>query len=501
MSTFGPEFDKVWPEASTALQLTEFGKEILEQCASVEKPQQNVLDIEKFKRKSSRFPLEFVHNPFSITNQPKDRYPNIEKQIVSAYPLIHERVLQLYLDFLEHKCLYCNNKEKEIYQNISLTAFVQRLLTKRCASFFGKNDKYLLVSGERGCSSFMDVGTAHEKSPLLLKNVLSYDEIKLSAFLSVSSHSEFLNSGNRYNCRKIEKHKYAIEREGVVIGLTGPRLTRPEIMDYQDIIIAKTQNTKEKGYGFGFDEHPDCRVKDYRQLWKRFYEEPDYLHANVKIDNIRFGPSKNSEEILDSLIMKKRYAISFDTLLLESEARAKEAGKQAFVHVMGIGLSRLWKATDQQEKIFLKAFIQRVQYLLPKLQHIDVLHFSMFHLGKWDELTDGTVIESPTHPSGGIKMFLSKRNPSENLKTRGFGNRLLIVSYASDGNALPGNEFWMGCFNTSSNASTAWSTLVTEIHNPHINTEWVNGDNLHIATEEYGVMHISEYAKKKLLHV
>lgn len=58
---------------------------------------------------------------------------------------------------------------------------MQRLLSQRCASFFGKNDKFLLLSRERGCSGFMDVGTPDEKPPLVLRNVLSYDEIKVSS--------------------------------------------------------------------------------------------------------------------------------------------------------------------------------------------------------------------------------------------------------------------------------------------------------------------------------
>ena len=47
---------------------------------------------------------------------------------------------------------------------------------------------------------------------------------------------------------------------------------------------------------------------------------------------------------------------------------------------------------------------------------------------------------------------------------------------------------------STGDSSTACSTLITELHNPHINEEWVNGSNLHVATEKYGVIHIAEYA-------
>lgn len=74
-------------------------------------------------------------------------------------------------------------------------------------------------------------------------------------------------------------------------------------------------------------------------------------------------------------------------------------------------------------------------------------------------------------------------------------NTLLVVSYAWDGNALPGNEFWMGMLKSTGDSSTACSTLITELHNVHINQTMVNGDNLHIASEKHGVVHISDYVK------
>lgn len=51
---------------------------------------------------------------------------------------------------------------------------------------------------------------------------------------------------------------------------------------------------------------------------------------------------------------------------------------------------------------------------------------------------------------------------------------------------------------STGDSSTACSTLVTELHNPHINTELVNGANLHIASEKYGVLHIADYVKNIL---
>lgn len=59
-------------------------------------------------------------------------------------------------------------------------------------------------------------------------------------------------------------------------------------------------------------------------------------------------------------------------------------------------------------------------------------------------------------------------------------------------------SFFQKMLKSTGDSSTACSTLIAELHNPHINSEWVNGDNLHVASEEYGIIHIADYAKKKL---
>ncbi|XP_053951692.1 uncharacterized protein LOC128859042 [Anastrepha ludens] len=498
-AVLGVECNTIWPKDNTAVRLTEFGKQILQNCTKVHKPNASQIDIERFMENSAGFPLEFGTNTCRVMSQPVERYPAITKQIASAYPLIHERVLYLYLAFLEYKCKYGNDIEREIYTDMTVTSFVQRLLEKRCASFYGCIDKYLLVTGERGYGGFCEIGTSGEKAPMQLKDVLSYDEIKLTAFLSVSSHSEFINDGNRYNEGVIEVDKSKIEQEGVVIGLIGGRFQVEDAMEWQDIMITATQNTKANGYGYTAleVEQTDRSFVNYRQLWTQFYEEQDLIYEKVKaLTSKRFYKRPDSRYIFDNLMMKKRYAISFDTLLLEAEARGAAISKQMYIHVVGIGLGS-WRAVPQQEKIFLQTFGERLQALLPHLTHISVVHFSYFVMSAWANLQDGGFIASETHPENGIRIFMHNRNPSQKLAPE-FENMMIVESYAWAGNALPGNDFWLGALSSSGDPAAACSTLISELHNPHINTEMVNGENLHIASNRYGVLHIAEYSKKIL---
>lgn len=241
------------------------------------------------------------------------------------------------------------------------------------------------------------------------------------------------------------------------MGIIGARFEKPFVMEYQDILITKEQNVVERGYGLynerclteEINHSEDLqRLIEKRKLWQRFYESEDFLYEQLRDENEnpRFSsiPDKFPNTYphkFDNVAMKKRYAITFDTLLLESQARAQQLNKQAYVHVVGIGLG-VWKVSDLQTKIFLECFTQRVKHLLPQLNNIGVLHFSWFHMQEWRDLKHNGFIESKTHPQGGIKTFLVNRNPAEKLAGE-YSNMLLVISYAWDGNALPGNEFWV----------------------------------------------------------
>lgn len=242
----------------------------------------------------------------------------------------------------------------------------------------------------------------------------------------MSSFSELINDGRRDNKGVVEVDKSKIEQEGVIVGLIGARLTKRNAMEFQDIVISPNQNIAANGYGLdlnsngnNYGEGPHQKSISYRNVWKNFYEEKDFLYEEVKKDGIRFDSisGKEKNDIFDNLIMKKRYSIAFDTLLLESEARAKTAGKMAYIHVVGIGLG-VWKVADQQEKIFLEAFNQRLKQLLPKLNNIGVVHFSWFSLKEWQDLKDGAKLCSDSHPLGGITVYISRRNPADKLVNR-----------------------------------------------------------------------------------
>ncbi|EDX01203.2 uncharacterized protein LOC6524232 [Drosophila yakuba] len=483
----------VWPANCTKLPESVFGHQMLQQCRQMEKPNVPV-DLNHFKSVSEKFPAKFGIDTCRVKAQPVDRSDHIQKQIASAYPVIHERTLLLYISFLEHKLKFGSEQEKLIYKDMTLVDFVQRLLVKRCVWFFGSGDYYHTMDGKIGLEGFEAVGTFSEKDPLTLNSVLSYDEIKLAALLYVSCHSEFINDGRRSNAGEVTQNKDTIEREGVIIGLIGARFERPDVMEYQDIMITETQNTQAKGYGLAsMCSETAAPASDFRRIWREFYEEPrDFIYGDTPHDDKRF--EEVTEGIFDHQVMRKRYAITFDTLLLEAQDRASKAGKPAYIHVVGIGLG-VWKAAGQQERTFFEAFEGRLRALGERLSNIGVIHFSWFHLPRVGSLYDGATFPVDKHPQGGIRIRNSVRSPGDKLTK----DMLPVVTYAWDGNALPGNEFWANNLVGTGDPAAACSTLISELQNPHINVEYMNGANLHIASVEHGLLHVGDYARRLIV--
>lgn len=57
----------------------------------------------------------------------------------------------------------------------------------------------------------------------VLTKCLSYDEIKLSAMMAMSSHTEFINNGSRDNEGVVSTDPDSVQPRGVIIGVVGSR--------------------------------------------------------------------------------------------------------------------------------------------------------------------------------------------------------------------------------------------------------------------------------------
>nr|CAD7576582.1 unnamed protein product [Timema californicum] len=494
----------------------------LQACERVQKPSD--WPLERLLELSDHFPIKFPVDTVrcsyllemsDISRESMEHYAN------SAYPILHEDVLYLYINFLENKMRFGSAREKDLYSGMSVVDLVHRLLENRAVTFFGSNDFYLLLNGEKGRGGWEDLGSLpadKEVPPLDFENCLSYHEMKLSAFLTVSSESAFINEGNRNNRGIPAQDPESVQAYGVVVGVIGTRLEKPGFMEWEEVMVTKSQNVKENGFGpvlqpMETDPNGQDAKIQWRNLWASFYGISPHLPLYDEVLDRREACGKqaknryveiSSDQFFDNIIFKKRVGASVETLLLEAQHRAAVAKTKAYVHVVGIGLG-VWSISSHQQKVFLDAFADCLRRLAAVLSHISDVHFSWFRERQCGGVGNGGLIcgrgennDVEEEDDDGIRVHFSLRSPHARLLKSQDHGKLLVVSYAWDGNALPGNEFWMGRLDSSGDPAEACSSQIAELHNPHINRRKVSGANLHVACTRWGVLHVSEYARKKL---
>ena len=69
---------------------------------------------------------------------------------------------------------------------------------------------------------------------------MSYDEIELSSFLSLSIFTPFINKGSRDNFGRVESD---CQPNGIYIGQNGARFERHSKMEWRYMIVDTDQNT------------------------------------------------------------------------------------------------------------------------------------------------------------------------------------------------------------------------------------------------------------------
>ncbi|KAL4713713.1 hypothetical protein ACJJTC_004244 [Scirpophaga incertulas] len=191
--------------------------ELIRQCADL--PRLDLSDdVEEFIKRSKVFPVPFPIETVRLEKL-KQRRPieKLKKNIVSTYPLIHERVLLLMTHFLIYKREYGTSIEKAFYKDMTVPDLIDRLLRKRAVTFMGAQDTYKLITGEEDEDGWESVGTLHQKPPLFLENCLSYDEMKLSAMVYVSGPTECINDGARSNSGVVSEDN--AEQDAIIIGM------------------------------------------------------------------------------------------------------------------------------------------------------------------------------------------------------------------------------------------------------------------------------------------
>lgn len=370
---------------------------------------------------------------------------------------------------------------RELYGSLGLLDLVDRLLKKRPIVFYNPNDVYLLRDGTEGCDGFLNIGHSKEHGKLTLQEYMSYDEMKLSALLAVSSRSVFINDGGRHN-RGLPISSEKFVSEGVIVGLVGTRLEREGVMEWQDCVVTPQQNSAYRGYG----EQPSSQPRLVRE-WARLWGEPflPTWEEAAKSSGDEFL-SYSPDVLFNVRVYKARIQLSAETLLSEAGARAAVVGMKAYVRVVGLGLG-VWQLSPRQNQLFVDAWATA-------LAAADTTHISHVDFTWISDVTQcGETGDGEEFPGKGVVIHFTKNGLHSAPLPEG---TLLVTSFAWDSNAFPGNEYWRGMLSASGDPAAACSSTVAELHNTLINPR-VTAANLHVASPGR-VEHVAAYARRRL---
>ena len=183
---------------------------------------------------------------------------------------------------LNYKRNHGSGVEKDLYKDMSVIQFIDRLITKRPLAFLTPADSWLTKSGEYGAGGWGLIGTEEEGETyevLRLAEFMSYDEVKVAAMLQLSSPVVTINNGS---CDNIGEPGENFLTTGVYVGAVGARFEKAGRMEYQDMLVTQDQNTEANGYGEN-NERPSLN-KVFAKFYgmKNFHEFSDVkTHENL----------------------------------------------------------------------------------------------------------------------------------------------------------------------------------------------------------------------------
>lgn len=429
-----------------------------------------------------------------------------------CWPIAGEKFDKLLQSFIHIKQRHGTRRERDFYHDMTVPKLADRLLRCRPLVFYTSRDDYVLQAeaaaaiwqdlawtgrSERLMNSKHDVGfdiigSSDEVGAMQLKNLLSYDEMQLSALLSVSCRTLFINDGDRNNCSR-PANRGTFQPDGVYVGVVGARFERRRRMEWQHILITPEQNTEENGYGQGNSRNPILKLfaQHYLKDGSNFPTHAEAMRGLADptkgYELLRHAHDLPRGTIFNKIVYMERMRLAHEPFLLEADARGKQEGRKAYCHVVGLGLGAWCVVASLQTQLNVHAVLDIIARVpLPNVSDVDFSWFQAwsnpvksikkrFHNVRMIRSRRGFACELHGLPGGTpITIHQTTRNPAERLEDP---SKLLVAMYAWDSNSYPGNEYWMSQLNASGDPAAACCSLIPQLQDPNVNVN-VNGSNL-----------------------
>ncbi len=378
-------------------------------------------------------------------------------------PLLDPKVHVLISDFLASKRINGTDAEKKLYESMTQEQFIERLLSKRALMFMNPMDDCVLRDGTYiGATRDTEWDFNNVKDDAArLSDYISYDEMQLSALLSVAGPSLFVNDGNKYNLGEPGPDN-SFEQEAIICGSVGCRFEREGLMEYQHMLVTKEQNSAFHGYG--------ANNPKGRQFapWNTFYgvdHFPTYdevLQARKTTEGEHRYVDIGNDRYLDVAIYKKRLRLSIEPFMQNMNERSKAAGKQAYVRLTGLGLGA-WSIEKQTQTNLMLEVVQEIMSEgdFDGISDIDFIYVkNEDEKSEWYDKNSKAILVHFTHNTTATKLAKEHKD------------KLLGANYAWDGASFPGNEYWHGspqALSASMDPATACACQIKDLHNIYIN--------------------------------
>ncbi|KAJ3063478.1 hypothetical protein HK102_008458 [Quaeritorhiza haematococci] len=458
------------------------------------------------------FPITKPYNTVLAVDLKEEEHSHyIVEQAKSARTVVHADVVALIEDFLRCKRENGTDTEQFNYQmmesatnsGLLVTRFIRdRLVTKRPFVFCGQDDLTMMRNdtAQEPLAAHWDMVGKDSEGKLKMRDYLSYDEMALSALLSLSTQTCFINDGSRNNAgQKYDEESQPYQEEGVVIYLVGARFERLEHMDARHLLIQPDLTTEVNGYG---REGVDGYDRKNLAPFARFYGQPvdidtgvHYFPSYAEVTSLLNNENEDPQEqdiaseahlnfinvietdqgpiYLHAPLYRKRMRIMYETLFLEANARALEAQfsdesiQSAHVHVVAPGLGAWAINRSVQGKLIAEVILEALQTLpLPFISDVFLAWFeeSAYEVeGLPSRLDEDVYIRGLKGNT--IRVQFTKQAPATKLSEE----KLLVATCAGDSNSLPGNIFWVKNLTASGDPAMASCSFVGEFLNPFVN--------------------------------
>ena len=398
-----------------------------------------------------------------------------ENFAAGTHPLLHADVAALLGAFLDVKRERGSTIERALYASMTPPQLLTRMLARRPLVFYTGADYWKLRSGATGGGGFDAVGTDAEAPPLTLDAVQSYDEMALSALVGVATPTHFCNRGGRRNLGE-PAPPGTFERTGVYYGLVGARFERANLMEWKHLVVTPSQNTAANGYGAecnataGGDGGGSAAA--LLDAWARHAYRVDHFPSWAEAKAAPAGAFIDfGEGLLNVALYKRRMRLSIEPFLLDADRLAADAGKRAYVHIVGLGLG-VWMVHGVQARLMLEVYDELLhEHALPHTACLDFSWFPPECTAVGDVAHGGTAARLPGQD---IAVRFSKRDPAEPLRGP---DLLLAAMYAWDGGSYPGNEYWLGQLDASGDPAAAACSTIGLLQNPDVNPDGLAGGN------------------------